>query len=193
MTQNRNGKTLIEMIAVMGIMSVIFGTLGQTFALMMRSESSARQGVVARMNLDRLASEFRNDVHAADRAALIADGKPPAQALSLSMLNDTVVEYRIIENSVRRTVLRERKRESWDEYRMEAADHRFEIMRDQSRIVALVHSTGAPNDSDSQASANRRRIVRIQAILGRDRRFVKKLEDTTLLAPRPTGLVEAQR
>lgn len=170
MNRDRNGKTLIELVSVMGVISIVLGLLGQTFAVMMQSEGSARRGVVSTLNLDRLATEFRNDIHAAERAELI----PEAQGLSITLPDLTVIEYRTSEDAIRRSVLLEGEPESQEVYRLDESHNQFEIAEGATDVVTLIHSTGARLDSTKETTNHRRHIVRIAAVLGRDHRFANE-------------------
>jgi type II secretory pathway pseudopilin PulG len=168
MTHARRGKTLIELMAVIATVSLLTGLLGQLFVKMMRSEGTARRGVVARLNLDRLARDFRDDVHSGHRAALVDEAEHPAQVLSIVRGDDSVAEYRVRDGFVRRTILREGEPESRDDYHLEGSDHQFDIESGETERISLQHATGAVAETPS----GRRRVVLIQAVLGRDFRFI---------------------
>src|SRR5262245_32588554 len=73
---NRRGVSLIEMIVVISISSVIIGVCSTTMHLLLRSEREQSREVRTTVAISRLSQVFREDVHAAQKCQVVAEGKP---------------------------------------------------------------------------------------------------------------------
>lgn len=171
MTANRPGKTLLELTVVVGMVSSVL-TLGtRTLISLMRADAAGRKAMVHEGNFVRLANRFRNDVHAAIKAEVVAAGKNVPQRLRLTQPDGQVVEYRPQPAGVQVAVLRGGKREARETYRLKSGRVRFERAGEQSQTVSLLYETGGELTSQAPGRAGRRKTSRIDAVRGRDHRF----------------------
>lgn len=167
MTTRRSGKSLIELVAVMSILSVIMAITGAAFARMMSVDRAARRAVVSRANLSRLSVQFRNDVRAAGAASLaVGDGDRPQQ-LNVTRPDGTVAAYRITPEGVERVLRRGMETLGREEYQFPGSRHRFEIDRADPTVMALVQTQVLTTESRVDGTAPAGRVVRIEAVRGR--------------------------
>lgn len=163
MTKDRSGKSMIEMVTVMAVLSVIMAVAGAAFAAMMKADGAARNAVVGRTNLSRLAVQFRNDVRAA-RAASLEGG---AQTLRVTLPDDTVAVYRIMPEEIERVRQRGDEILGREEYRLPGSRAHFEIDRSDPPVIALVQTTVIAAESAADGTVPAGRVVRIEAVGGR--------------------------
>ena len=164
MNRSRSGYSLIEMLVVIAVMSVmvILGTL--TFALLMRSERTGGDSLVAAQAGHRLARQFRQDVHSADNATL--DTSTPAHPL-LKLLADgrATVTWSRVQEGLRRTENGSPVR--IETYRVPA--HEFSIVlspvQPDSRTRRLVTITTTP-ETESRPHPQDAWPIRVTAVLG---------------------------
>lgn len=166
MKQPRNGYSLIEMLAVISVLSVMVALATVTIALLIRSERAGGESVVAAQAAHRLARQFRDDVHAAHDATISfkAPGQP---ALSLETRGRPTVTWSRVPAGLRRTV--NTKPVQIETYRVPVSDVSFALSPnpDASSQQRLVSLTTVPR------TQNRRRVgdtwpVRVAAALGRE-------------------------
>ena len=102
MNRSRRGYSLIEMLVVIAVMSVMvtLGTL--TIALLMRSERTGGDSLVAAQAGHRLARQFRQDVHSADDATLDTT-TPGHPLLKLHAGGRVTVTWSRVQQGLRRT------------------------------------------------------------------------------------------
>jgi type II secretory pathway component PulJ len=70
----RRGYSLVEMVLVIGSLSIILSLCGMLLHTLLRLDRSGRESLTAASALNRLARQFRNDVRAADSASPRRDG-----------------------------------------------------------------------------------------------------------------------
>ena len=101
----RRGFTLIEMLVSITITSVMLGIAVAAIYALMRSDETARRQLGRQTTLARLSQQFRRDVHASLRLTgpEPADGK--SQAWKLHGADGRVIQYRMGNESLVRTVL----------------------------------------------------------------------------------------
>ena len=164
MNRTRRGFSLIEMLVVIAVMSVMV-TLGTiTIALLMRSERNGGDALVAAQAANRLARQFRDDVHAAQAATLDAkDHNHPILTLQANGVDR--VSWSRVEAGVRRTVAGELA--GIETYRLPIGDLLFAVSETRPagptrRLVSVTATppteTG-PHPSDGWP-------VRVTAVLG---------------------------
>jgi type II secretory pathway component PulJ len=61
----RNGKTLVEMLMLMSVLSVIIATVAMTLIALMKTDRQIRRDLDQQTTLARLSDKFRTDAHAA--------------------------------------------------------------------------------------------------------------------------------
>jgi hypothetical protein len=79
--RSRRGITIIEVIVVMTGVATLLGLCAVTLQLLLRLSADGQSRLAAAAVLERLASQFRADVHAADKVEVVEKaGGPPAKA-----------------------------------------------------------------------------------------------------------------
>ena len=142
MTQRRTGFTLIEMLAAMAVASVLMTLATLTIALLIRSERTGGESLVAAQAGQRFERRFRNDVHTATAATV--DTKTPGRPLlTLTAEKQPTITWTQVEGGLRRTVASQPSHV--DTFRLSA-----------SNILFSLESTGPPR--------RRRQLVTVTAI-----------------------------
>ncbi|WP_169974842.1 hypothetical protein [Tautonia rosea] len=155
--------SLIEVLAAMTVISVLFGTTASLTALMFRLERLGRDDLAATMTEGTLASDFRADVHAATRVEVEEDD--PDQIVLIGP-GDRKTTYRRQERSLIRKALWPDEPERRERYRLRPGT----VVRweredsDVFPVISLVLEVPGTIEGD-------RRSVRIESTLGRDHRF----------------------
>ena len=103
MTQRR-GYSLVEMLVVMTLMAVVMSSIALVLHGLHRAERRLHDDVDFDRTLQRLATQFRVDAHAARGAGEIADDDDSQSALTLEMPDEKTVTYSIEPGGVRRLV-----------------------------------------------------------------------------------------
>ena len=103
MMQRRRGYSLIEMLAVMTMTSAILALATMSIGLIMRSERTGRDSLVATQTAQRIARQFRNDVHAAQTATVTSD-KQKQSSLTLKSPGHPAVTWSHVTVGLRRKV-----------------------------------------------------------------------------------------
>lgn len=168
MRATHRGSSLIELIVTMGILSVMLTLVGKTMVLTMRSERTGRHAIVSSTGLARLANRFRRDVHAAEKAELVAAGN--VTLLRLTRPDATIAEYRPGPNGVTLTIRRGKKRIGGESYRLQGAT-RFDITKGATPAVTLIHVPDHGRITGSKATTVNNKEVRVEAVRGYDLRF----------------------
>ncbi|MCC7084821.1 MAG: prepilin-type N-terminal cleavage/methylation domain-containing protein [Pirellulales bacterium] len=156
----RRAYTLIEMVIVITLVTLVLATVAALLGSVMRSNRAALSHRDWIRSVQRLAMQFRDDVHAA-RSARPADGK-----LSLSLPNGETVVYAATDESIQRTVESDdivAQRDSFD--LPSAAIARFEVVPSGDGHLASLLVT-YPLDP-MQAEFSDRRTLRIDACTAR--------------------------
>jgi len=171
----RRAYSLVEMLVVIATGTAMMGVALGLLHMLMRMEQDSLNEVSQQGELDRLADQFRRDVHAADRFAVpSAPGKedsPPAWQLALEA--DHVVEYRAEQEELIRL---ERKGDQvlrGDSFLPPAGTTvSIDLVGEAAPgIVSLRIARDASQPPSSIGPG-----LRVDAELGKDRRFVKENE-----------------
>jgi prepilin-type N-terminal cleavage/methylation domain-containing protein len=155
----RRGLSLIELLAVMTINSSVLVLLTVWLVMLLRGSDAGQQHLLWTMTQDRLARQFRHDVH----EAVALSNTDDSVLLRLQADSDRTIAYRLADGRLLREEFSGDKRLRQETYRLSAAvELSVESQRklDQA-CLALVMSPREPRTSD--ASATR---LRIEAQLG---------------------------
>ena len=106
----RRGISLIELLVVMSSVAIVLGLCAVTIQLLFRLNADGHARFSASASFARLASQFREDIHASDRVALLPAAKAgagpgePKAATSLRLTRgpQTVITYEAREGRVAR-------------------------------------------------------------------------------------------
>lgn len=173
--RRRYGKTLLETVVVIGMMAVLMTSGAHLIGLLLRAEGDGLQALTADRSLFRLAETFRDDVHAA-AAAQLADEDDGTDRLTLTLSDERRVTYTLPDQRVQRVVRRGGETSHRETFRLPPGSNHLEHSGPERRVT-LVHKRrlGRPSESRN-GSPSARRTYRIQAVLGRDRRFQSRRE-----------------
>lgn len=179
---NRSGKTLLEMMIVMTMLSSVLLICGQTLTAMFRAETKQAQAYRRMTAQCRLADRFRTDVHAATEARSIAGEGDAARVrqVVLSMPDGRTVTF-AAGPQVTRTVRKGDDRVAFDAWPLGAEEVRFEVAEEGMRAIlsfavppsVLSNASGLPA-AENQALADaaaRRELFNVEAVVGFDARF----------------------
>lgn len=165
----RRGASLIEIVMIVGTMSVILGLCGTLLHLLMRLDHAGRGAMADAGTVGRLARQLRLDVRAADSAKVAASGKAEAGGLDLTGSGRPAVSYRFEPGRVARVETEGqtvRRRESYVLAQLGTAA--FHV--DGGRV-----SLDLPRPDDAAGPASRPGY-RVEARLGKDRRLAREKE-----------------
>src|SRR3954462_486223 len=90
----RAGFTLIEMVLVIGAMSIVLGLCAGTIHALLRVHRSSREHLNDVTTVGRLALQFRRDARAATGAKAIGDEGEAAEGLELALPDGMTITYR---------------------------------------------------------------------------------------------------
>lgn len=167
----RAGVTLVEALVVISALSVVSTLCVTTICLLLRAEAGGARSLHGSLMLDRLANEFRRDVHAAERVVVPED--QPRPTLELTTPTGKRISYSAGSAGVERI---EREGESVvhrEDYRLIDGPIRFEISP-EPRLVSLVYARQTPTFSGEAVEDSPAREIRIEAVPNRDQRFRAK-------------------
>ncbi len=187
----RRGFSLIEMLAVLAVGSVLMAVAAGLLHTLMAIQQSGYHQFKDRRALDRLARQFREDVHAATAIEPQADGKnSPGWKLPLG--TNLSVEYRVAPDGVHRIELEAKRTVRRELYELAEGSHVDMSLGGDKRLATLRVIARQPAESQAAAAAGaskqsaaqgdsstgaaigpavRNNAVRIDAVLGLDHRF----------------------
>ncbi len=123
------------------------------------------------MILSRFATTFRNDVHAAQSAEVDAGRTPGQGSILLRLDSPRIVSYTAEPNGVVvRTVQKGTLVERREEFRLSGTQTQFGRNQKNS-TAAAVHRLHAATIAGGPVSSWAASAIRIEAVIGRDRRF----------------------
>ena len=160
------GVTLVEMLVVVTAASVLLGLVTVVLHTTFRAERKLRDQLALHRTIDRLARQFRADVHAAGSQRQADEG----QRLILNLPGQQAAEYRITDTRIIRTLQQNAHVRHREAYALPTGvTAQWESITDDERsVTAIVIIRGS--DPKNKAA---QRTIRIEATPGRDRRFVQ--------------------
>jgi type II secretory pathway component PulJ len=156
---NRRAYTLIEALLVISLMTLVLATIATLFQSVMRANRGVQEHRGAMTSIQRLASQLREDIHAADSATTADD------RLSIQQPQGETVTYTAADETINRTVESNGQvthRDTFD--LLPAATAKFETDRTADRVVSLL--VNYPLDA-SQPEFSDHRTLRIDATISR--------------------------
>lgn len=184
MSGRRSGKSLLELIVIMGILSSIIMLAGKTFVFLMRADAQGRKSLVQNAGFSRLANRFRRDVRSAKSAELFAAKNENTKRLRLTMPDGRLIEYRPAAKHVSVVILDGKQIRGRERYLLDDGESRVEIENGPPRIVSLVRVALPPAAKRSSAEAFPQRTTRVEAMLGRNLRFTRSAEKAAASRPK---------
>ena len=103
--KRRHGTTLLETVAVIGVLAVVLAGSVVAIGAMYRVERIVKDRVDHDRAVSRAAEQFRQDAHAAESAEL-APGPHPASAVRLTLPDGRTIDYRLDAYGVARVASR---------------------------------------------------------------------------------------
>jgi Prokaryotic N-terminal methylation motif len=171
---HRAGKTLLELLIVVSIIAVVMATGMRLMHVLFRAERTGTRKAAETVTLAQLGREFRRDVRMAASADLVPSRPGGGATLQLRLPGDLQIIYAPEAGRVVRRVIRARKPESQQIFRLPGRSILFELALDQAdtdqAAVTLVCQTGP---AVSEASTPGRLPVRIVAVVSRDHRLAR--------------------
>ncbi len=180
--KRRRGYTLIEMLVIIAAGSAMMAVALGILHLLIRLEQGAREEVARQTTLDRLADQFRRDVHAAGQFAAIeiaeaaavqvperADGAPGWQ---FSLDENRTVQYRAGRRELIRTEREEKDAVARETYVL-PSDATVSIERVGEAAPGIVRLRVAPGGAQPLGIW---RGTCVDAELAKDRRFLPDQE-----------------
>jgi prepilin-type N-terminal cleavage/methylation domain-containing protein len=180
----RRAFTLVEMITAMTVGTVLMGIAVSLLVVLLGAEQSGRAHVARSESLRRLADQFRRDVHAAvgetaaKGAVPVSPTRKPGQSpedwtedrpeCRLSLPDNRSVQYTIGADSISREERTDSKVVRRETYLL-PKDSTAAVAVDRTTTPWTLSLTIVPSD----ASMRQGHEIRIDALLGRDRRFTQ--------------------
>lgn len=176
MRHARGGFTLIELLVALALFAVIIPLAGGMIYLLLRAQTASGEAIVDAVTLSRFAETFRADVHTA-RSVSPTRSNSRSTELVLELDAPRVVSYSVGESGkITRTVKANQAIVRREEFRIMQSMTRFAIAADR-RTVAALHQPAPLGVSGRAARLPTTSIVRIEAVVGRDRRFDAPVAD----------------
>ena len=166
----RRAFTLIEMLVAISVGSVLMGIAVSLLLVLLGAEQSGRTHAERSESLQRLADQFRRDVHAA--VGEVAAGGEDQHGCRLRLAGGESVRYAIGGGGLSRE-----ERKGSEVVRGES----YALPKDSTTAIAIDRTTSpwtlsltiVPND----ASLGPGHEIRIDAVLGRDHRFAEQRKE----------------
>jgi hypothetical protein len=92
--RSRRGASLIELVLIIGSVTIILGICGMFLHLLLRLDRSGRGELSEAHSVARLCRQFREDVRAARTAHVVTAGRGGTTGLDLSRVGKSTVNYR---------------------------------------------------------------------------------------------------
>lgn len=158
MNRPRRGKTLIEMLVLITILSVIMGVVATTLAALFKTDRQVLRDLDQLAALSRLGETFRIDAHAAESCQV-------GESCQLALADGRVVHYAVAGPRIAREVRRGEEVLHRDAFSLpEAASVRFDLPAESGgRLVRL---SIAPKDDTDRSFMTPIRPARIEAAIG---------------------------
>jgi prepilin-type N-terminal cleavage/methylation domain-containing protein len=165
----RSAYTLVEMLTAISVGSVLMGIAVSLVIVLLGAEQSGRTHAERSESLRRLADQFRRDVHAAVGETAGAEDR---HGCRLRLADNTSVQYTVGGNGVSREERADSKTVRRESY---------VLPKEWTAVVAVDRATNpwtfsltiVPDDASLRAN----REIRIDALFGRDQRFVERKKE----------------
>lgn len=135
MTRNRRGKSLIELVTVIGLMSGLLTATATMLHRVVLAESVARRANDRLSALSRAAVAFRADVHAAQQLSIADDGR----RFACRRADGMDIEYVIDSKSLTRKQSQPNQPARWETYRLHDALVQFRSETRDGTTISVMH------------------------------------------------------
>ncbi len=183
-SNSRNGFTLIETLAALGVASIFFVFCARYLTAVLRTETQGARSLMRTRNIDKLAHQFRDDIHRSNNVTHQPPAENATDELHLSMhpavmSPDISIVYRIDENKV----IRERRSKSGirgsETFLLDNTTCSFDVSKQPSWASLVLNSKQGLNTKASQQTGNETSIeYRVEAAIGRQYRFAPNSSET---------------
>ncbi len=174
--RERRGFTLIKLLAVIAIITVVFGLAGVVFHRLFMSEQTAVQAALIERTISQLSVQFRRDAHAASVATrrTSEDGATTFLDLQRSTNERIVVAYSARDGRATREEIMDGKTSNRETYRL--PDCQIQLTApdegaDPPTVTLVIQRSGSTVTPQPHAKRPRRALS-IEATLGSDARLV---------------------
>ena len=161
----RSGKSLVELMVVITVMSTMLFVAFGAINLLLRNQTLGNEQKTHNLNLSRLSRDFRDDVHAAAKAEVRdeIDGAPQCQ---LHLPDGRTVTYQADGARLTRIETKSEKTVRRDFYTLPEGETSYEHAAG-SQLIAVTHRWTRSTTKEPDTP----RELRLEATLSRDRRF----------------------
>lgn len=161
----RRAFTLIEMLVAISIGAVLMSIAISLLMALSGAEQGGRTNVEHNKAIERLTAQFRRDVHAAED--VVIDGASPKE-WKIKLTRDEVAQYAVKGNALSREERMGAKVIRRESYKL-PKESTAAIVIDRTANPPVASLTLVPNDASAKSDGE----IRIDAALGRDRRFAE--------------------
>ena len=182
--------TLIELLVAISLWAVILPIVGGTIYVLLRAQAAAGDSLADALTLSRFSETFRRDVHAAQSAKISSRPARPAQEIArgkdLGPVEEIVLKFETprsvlysvaSDGTLLRRVNNGSSVERREEFRLVGSQTRFELSADGRGLAALHWPRNRATAGPAQTAEAP--PIRIEALIGRDRRFAEKSQGPT--------------
>lgn len=168
--RSRRGVSLAELLIVMSLCSLLLTTSAVVLHRIMRSQLKTREFLSACHSSQRLADQFRGDVHRA--RSVTTEGLPEGAILKLQLSDTQIAEYQQANGVIHRMLVDGEKTIARDEFAFPANSH-IAVSQQRSPPLVTLSVTSTPDDERGPAQQAYAVAIhlRVDAQPGRDRRF----------------------
>ena len=178
MTNGKRGFTLIEMVVAISICATLAGIAVLLLHALVKSHKTGREHLEYCHTINRLAEQFRADVHAMQKTA--SDNNETVFDLQSESADDTKIRFQCFKDRIDRTELQGEKVVRQESY-MLPPDMEASIKTQSFSDATIARIIISPKDKmETGVSSGSERVailfatpVRIEAALGRDSRLSK--------------------
>lgn len=168
----RRGFTLIELLVALSLFAVILPVSGWLIYVLLHAQTASANSIADALTRSRFARTFRGDAHAAHQAELVAGDSGVESRMVFHIDSRKRISYEADRRGVIvRTVQVAGVTDRREEFPFAGLQTRFEQKSAEGMVAAVQSRQTANGSGKSQAGASAG-SVRIEAVLGRDRRLL---------------------
>lgn len=173
--RRRSGASIIEALVVIIVSSMMLSVGVALIHVLLRTERGVAKAVWYARGVSRAAEMWRNDVHAAQTAALVDPEHASDGRLELSLPEQKQVSYSVAGHALLRMVTQNGELRHRDKFYFRRGSSITLQIEEQPPLLRLVIYRPAASDrvggADSATGERAVRSSRIEALLGRDHRY----------------------
>jgi prepilin-type N-terminal cleavage/methylation domain-containing protein len=174
----RRAFTLIELLVALSLFAIILPLSGWLIYILLQAQTASANSIADTLTRSRFARTFRRDAHAARKTEVVDNGSRTGSGVVFHA-DSTLITYRSEPSGVIvRTAKASDASERREEFAFAGTRTRFE-QKSADGTVAAVQSLDPSIASRKPQTGPSGRNVRIEAVVGRDRRY--------LVSPRAVG------